>query len=572
MSRCEFEHPKLDGPYVTNRGTVSLGAKQGSFTWSKAVKGISLLFLRGARANALDPKSSSSQISGATGSLAASLDYAILKKPAWLLDMFGTDSRGEPILREIVQRTNAGRKKPGPVIISVSLNRFSEGDIAVFLNEEPSNAVGELSYLVDFIEKSDAAALSGAVEAPLNIKEARAETQIRVLPENVVIERTTDIHTSLCASASVSGFGYDPFRDPKWKDEVARVFRMEALSTLSSREIFSRDGLVAAVERIKSNPILTKMAGKPPVVVDPIDLALEPSERIGGTACEEKLRQELNENGPIRIAMDTASIGAMMVLYHLKYHKGYPIDILYKFNDTTELAHRMIKGDFAVEPDGAVLSLPATCSLLKAGPETGYRPLMLLPQASHRVIAPEAAEEGFVFDRGEYIFMCERPGTSLLFFESLVQDGLIDRDNVTVKHRDPAEIAEAIQNGDESLRAVLFFPHYYLNHLYNKAVLAPQDGPGSRDIYHVLVLKDSILKHPTLARYLDIAIRDSWLNLLQDANVFAEVFSEIIDDPEYTTFVSRCSGLHQLNSQSSDSFGNEAISSSAQPMTLPRAV
>jgi hypothetical protein len=61
-------------------------------------------------------------LAGGRGSFAASLDYAIAKEPEWIVDVFGTDSRGTPVLRRLVQITNSNQKRPGPVAVSLNQN------------------------------------------------------------------------------------------------------------------------------------------------------------------------------------------------------------------------------------------------------------------------------------------------------------------------------------------------------------------------------------------------------------------------------------------------------------------
>jgi len=48
-------------------------------------------------------ESKQAHLEGEMGSLAASLDYAISKKPIWLLDMFGINSDGKAKIRPLIQ-------------------------------------------------------------------------------------------------------------------------------------------------------------------------------------------------------------------------------------------------------------------------------------------------------------------------------------------------------------------------------------------------------------------------------------------------------------------------------------
>ena len=86
----------------------------GSFQWTAAVKALGVLLVQ----TALNPKNGAMQ--GHTGSLAASLDYALSKQPIWLSEMFGCDKHGISFARRMILRTNPERKRPGPVVLAVN--------------------------------------------------------------------------------------------------------------------------------------------------------------------------------------------------------------------------------------------------------------------------------------------------------------------------------------------------------------------------------------------------------------------------------------------------------------------
>jgi len=86
----------------------------GSFQWTSAVRGLAYLLVQ----TALVPESAVLQ--GTSGSLAASLDYAISKQPMWLTDMFGSDQNGICLIRRMILRTNAERKRPGPTVLALN--------------------------------------------------------------------------------------------------------------------------------------------------------------------------------------------------------------------------------------------------------------------------------------------------------------------------------------------------------------------------------------------------------------------------------------------------------------------
>jgi hypothetical protein len=102
-------------------------------------------------------------IHGAQGSLAASLDYAITKQPAWLRDIFGTDSNGNTLAQRIINRTNSHRKRPGPVVLCINERAISPANIKVTWDGEPTESVERLKVLLQNLEfKQSATAIDQA--------------------------------------------------------------------------------------------------------------------------------------------------------------------------------------------------------------------------------------------------------------------------------------------------------------------------------------------------------------------------------------------------------------------------
>lgn len=100
----------------------------GTFQWTSAVRGLSLLAVRTAAQIEMG------MISGENGSITASLDYAISKQPMWLIDMFGVDRFGTSLIRRMISRTNPERKRPGPTILAINPNYLSADGINIFVD------------------------------------------------------------------------------------------------------------------------------------------------------------------------------------------------------------------------------------------------------------------------------------------------------------------------------------------------------------------------------------------------------------------------------------------------------
>lgn len=115
---------------VRGRAPGAFGA-QGTFQWTSAVHALALFFI-GCRKTSSDRVA----LAGVAGSPAASLDYALSKEPAWLAEMFGTDSSGAVLARRMIRRTNSNRKRPGPVVLWLNETFLQPENIELIVDGE----------------------------------------------------------------------------------------------------------------------------------------------------------------------------------------------------------------------------------------------------------------------------------------------------------------------------------------------------------------------------------------------------------------------------------------------------
>lgn len=130
----------------------------GSFQWTSAVKGLAVLFLT-ASEGTLEPL-----IKGGSGSLTASLDYAISKQPSWISEMFGCDRDGLCFIRRMILRTNPERKRPGPTVLSLNEKYLPRHAISIFCDGRL--CVGEELRVLLFLLSTDAASDEVAMALP----------------------------------------------------------------------------------------------------------------------------------------------------------------------------------------------------------------------------------------------------------------------------------------------------------------------------------------------------------------------------------------------------------------------
>lgn len=164
LIETRFAHTLVPEPRRSIRGK-SGGAYVhcGSFQWTSAVKGLALLFLKAA-ADRLGGFESLTPLSGCRGSLAASLDYAIAKEPEWIIDVFGADSKGTPIIRRLVRITNPNQKRPGPVALCLNQSFLPSAAISITVAGIEVQSLEAINRMIGKIETehNQALALRGA--------------------------------------------------------------------------------------------------------------------------------------------------------------------------------------------------------------------------------------------------------------------------------------------------------------------------------------------------------------------------------------------------------------------------
>lgn len=140
-----------NGASLTSIRGKTAGAYQGvgTFQWSSAVRAVACLFLK-AQIND-DSLRIEPMLSGEAKSLAASLDYALSKQPAWLLDMFGVSSGGKARAKRLFSVTNPNRKRSGPVEISLNARVCPKGSITIILDGKVVDSKEELDLMLKTI-------------------------------------------------------------------------------------------------------------------------------------------------------------------------------------------------------------------------------------------------------------------------------------------------------------------------------------------------------------------------------------------------------------------------------------
>ncbi len=147
----------------------------GTFHWSSGVRAIACLFLRALLTD--ETKSRDPMLSGDAKSLAASLDYAITKRPSWILDMFGVSSNGTCQARRLFRVTNSHRKRGGPVSVSLNLCACPRHGVEVVLDGKVVQSPEALRRMLETIEASGHGAGGAVINGVRELRYVRKPSQ-----------------------------------------------------------------------------------------------------------------------------------------------------------------------------------------------------------------------------------------------------------------------------------------------------------------------------------------------------------------------------------------------------------
>ena len=134
LIRTNFKSPMLPEPVTAVRGKTS-GAysTEVTFQWTSAVQSLSTLLLKATARQKLNMSLKTPLLEGGKGSMASSLDASLYKQTSWL-DMFGSNIRGDSLSKRVFLRTNPGRRRFGPVLISLNDRLIPSNAIKIYVD------------------------------------------------------------------------------------------------------------------------------------------------------------------------------------------------------------------------------------------------------------------------------------------------------------------------------------------------------------------------------------------------------------------------------------------------------
>ncbi len=176
LVKTAFRSPLIDTPIVAVRGKTG-GAfnTTATFQWTSAVQALATLMLKAVRRERLNLPKDEPLLEGSKGTMAASLDASIYKQNAWL-DLFGANVRGDSLSRRVLARSNPGRRRCGPVMISLNEKLLPASAVVIMLDNQRIDDEVSISRCLGAIEKQWQAP---AVQLALPLEEALLAVKVK---------------------------------------------------------------------------------------------------------------------------------------------------------------------------------------------------------------------------------------------------------------------------------------------------------------------------------------------------------------------------------------------------------
>ena len=499
----------------------------GSFSWSNAVRAISVLFLKYAAQDVLNTYSEF-LLEGNQGSPASSLDYALSKLPCWILDMFGIDSNGQSVLRDIIQRSNPERKNPGPVKLAISPSTRRFLMVKVLCNDLPVDNAAQL------IELSDKIVFSKKDSANTNQETILIEKS-GISKLDIVEKDKSKLNCSI----------------PGTMVPDAWTIMTDILTPLYKKEIFEmlhislcrRYHLKQAIEGINNNAYFKKLVEKNNVWEHLFDFKLEEHEHLGMLKDWDIIRKEFATKGPIKIAVPAVLAAPLAVFVYLKQYHHLNIEIDYFFpNDTSLVRKLLLEGESNASYDAFVVSVAnagfiESCRLLD-----NYHPALFLPKERYRIVGYAQGEpRSLMTSLLRCVFDNDHVSTQAFYYNQII-DSYTNKNNVsTIINADSSDIYSMLQNDITGLSAILCFPQYNLHESFYP--LQYLDDPSAGLIDNFLCVRSKLLSDDRFIRLFATAIRNASLSLLEKPKALDGAVDTLMNDEIYLRLLSRTCGI-----------------------------
>jgi len=445
------------------------------------------------------------KITGETGSCLSQLDYALEQRDPWLRNLLGPLPNFPYILFE---RSRSGSS----VTFSVNRRWCKETQLIV------DGVLYEKSEELQSLQR-EALRLWGdqctLVETP--------PIRLEVIPEENHLIRST--------GESVVETNLPFFSHHYWSQRFRDEFEVEAMYSLSNPAIHSKESRDLLLKQVEDDDGYRHISGTGREgLVSEIDDALSSAYLIGEL---EQKHLDTTLAAPLRIAIGPGGIGTILVLKYMKDRLGYNIEYTYRFPHSQHIISVLQHEELAPIADGIILDTSSAGRFLSRGRRPKYRPLMLMPGTTNRLLRSGGAHPRHTFSQ-----MNDDPSSAWLYLRRMDP-------KVKIEAIREDKVITAFSEKDSDRQGILWWPYCMFQEVLG---LAQRD----ESLNHIwaydltsLFVHESLFSNNT-ALWLNLGIRQAWRAVLLDSDFRASAIDELLRDPGYTGSLYLFNGLSAL--------------------------
>ena len=481
----------------------------GSFSWSSAVKAMCLLFAQH-RLSSAGSEHTANQILvfGARGSLASSLDAAIAKQPAWLLDVFGVDSQGNTLLRRLVTRENPEMKRPGPVTVLLKSNVLPLITVTLYINERELKDVEDIKRLI---------------------------LQLQGEPILTSNRRTNSLHAT--SSRPTSDALSARLNDSHWQARLIGDLIAETSKVLVGNGRPLEERSISALRALGKNKLLERYLAKN---VWNLFAPLCQTPTLDTSAAAIIIKNFIQQRGrPLALGTGTGSLGPLAIFNYLRSAFGIPIEIDYDFANTQALVDHLGSKGEASHLDGCNFSAACASRFISEHGTKAFGPVMVLPHTSHQVVSQKPLRHIRQLTHARNLYITDALSTSHLFMGEITSDPMRLPNSTFV----PQELAAPLLGEDPDTAAILWFPHYHLNVLFNNLFATDILPVNNGSDLNILFLHSEIVANKQIEASLRVLCQTSWQALANNRMVLELTLRPVLEDARFTKFFYESCGL-----------------------------
>jgi hypothetical protein len=455
-----------------------------------------------------------SLLSGTRGSLAASFDAALAKQPTWLLDVFGVDAQGNALLRRLVSRDNPELKRPGPVTVFLKSSLIHSITVSLYLNGQELKEEHEIKRL---------------------IRQLRGEG-LRTTGASPRTPNTDSSRTSLAHDASSSAVKPD-LNSYHWQARLVGDLISEAAKVLVGNGQPLEERNISGLKALRKNKLLHRYVEKH---VWDVFAPLCQNDPLDPSAAVIMLKDFVQQRGrPLVFGTGTGSFGPLAIFSYLRSVFGIPIEIHYDFANTQALvAHIGSKGEASLL-DGCNFSAACASRFISKYGARAFSPVMVLPHTSHQVVSRKPVRHLKQLTETRNIFITDALSTSHLFMGEVVGDPMKLSNSTSV----PQELAPALLGEEQESSAILWFPHYHLNVLFNNLYATDIMPVNTGSDLNILFLHQEFVLNKRLGNALRSLCRASWAALASNRSALELTLRPVLETPRFMRFFKESCGL-----------------------------